>query len=185
MKKLLSLLACLALASPALADPSPNASTYQVATAGITVPALPTDLACLELTSGSAQIMSIDVNGHAPTTAVTASAQIVKRSTHNTGGTPTAFTPLGRATSTPASTALLQAYTVVPTPLGTLVGLYDEADSLIQPASATTGGAPALFDFTKGSPLIISGTEAICVTVPSTASGFAGATLEVTFRIQQ
>jgi hypothetical protein len=173
-----------ASAIKANADPSPNARTYDVATSGITVPALPTDLACLEVTSGMVQIIDITVNGHA-VTSVTASVQVVKRSTRNTGGTPTAFTPVPRMTGMAASTVVLQAYTVVPTPLGTLVGLVDEEDALIVAAASTTGPSPAHFDFSKGAPLTISGTEAICLTVPATTSGFAGATLEASFRLQQ
>lgn len=173
-----------ASALKAKADPMPNARTYDVATAGITVPALPTDLACLEVTSGSVQIVDITVNGHAAVS-VTASVQVVKRSTLNTGGAPTAFTPVPRKTGMAASTVVLKAYTVVPTPLGTLVGLVDEEDALIVAAASTTGPAPAHFDFSKGAPLTISGTEAICLTVPATTSGFAGASLEASFRLQQ
>jgi hypothetical protein len=168
----------------AKADPSPYANTYEVATTGITVPALPTDLACLEVTSGTVQVVGIIVNGHAGTS-VTASIQVIKRSTLDTGGTPTTFTPVPRKTGMAASTVVLRAYTVVPTPLGTLVGIMDEEDALIVAAASTTGGNPARFDFSQGSPLTISGTEALCLGVPATTSGFAGATLEATFRLQQ
>jgi hypothetical protein len=169
----------------AKADPSPGANTYDVATTGITVPALPTDLACLEVTSGVVQIIDIKVNGHAATTSVTASVQVIKRSTLNTGGTPTSFVPVPRKTGMAAATAVLKAYTVVPTPLGTTVGLVDEEDALIVTGASTTGGNPAHFVFNQGAPLTISGTEAICIAVPSTASAFAGASLEASFRIQQ
>jgi hypothetical protein len=173
-----------ASAIKAKADPSSYANTYEANISGITVPALPTDLACLEVTSGSVQVIGVIVNGHAAVS-VTASVQIIKRSTLNTGGTPTTFTPVPRKTGMAASTVTLKAYTVVPTPLGTLVGIVDEEDALIVAAASTTGGNPARFDFSQGSPLTISGTEAICIAVPSTASGFAGATLEATFKLQQ
>jgi hypothetical protein len=171
-------------ATKAKADPTPNANTYDFTSTGITVPALPTDLACLEVTSGSVQVMDIRVNGHAAT-AATASVQIIKRSTLNTGGTPTTFTPVPRKTGMAASTVVFRAYTTVPTPLGTLVGIVDEEDALLVPGGSTTGGNPAHFDFRNGAPLTISGTEALCISVPSTGSAFAGATLEASWQIQQ
>jgi hypothetical protein len=179
-----ALMACLGFTTAAHADSSAYANTYEVATTGITVPALPTDMACLEVTAGAVTVVDIKVNGHAAV-GVTTSVQVLKRSAHNTGGAPTAFTPTPRRTGMPASTAVLQGYTAVPTPLGALVGLVDEEDALIVAAASTTGGNPAHFDFKEGSALTISGTEAICVSAPATSSSFAGASLEVTFRLQQ
>jgi hypothetical protein len=178
-------LAMLGVLSPALADPNPYGYTYSVATAGITVPALPTDMACFEANASYAQIMRVTVNGHAAVAAV-ASVLLIKRSTVDTGGTPTTFTGVPRySLGTPAAGANLKAYTVVPTPLGTTVGTIDEEDALIVPGGSSTGGNPARFDFTKGAPLVVYGTEALCIAASSTASSFAGATLEVTIEWQQ
>lgn len=156
--------------------------TYRVATSGITVPALATDLACLEGTAGKQiRIWRIDVNGHAPTTAATASAQLHKRSTLNTGGTSTVFAGVPLNSNNAAPTLTFRAYTAVPATTGTEVGQLDEADALIQPSTSTTGGSPAIFEFKTGQPLFLnSATEALCISGSGTTTAFIGGSLEIT-----
>jgi hypothetical protein len=185
MKKLIAFLAALSLATPALAinDYTP---TYSANITGITVPALATDLACFESAAGSThRILRIDVNAHAPVTAVTASVRVELRSTLNTGGTSTVVVAGPYVSTNAASTATVRAYTAPPATTGTVVFVVDEADALLQPSAATTGGNIARFDFTLAQPLTLSGaTAAVCLAVPAT-SGFIGSVLEVTFVYSQ
>jgi hypothetical protein len=179
MKKLIAFLAALSFANVALANE--YTPTYSANITGITVPALATDLACFESAVGSThRILRIDVNAHAPVTAVTASVRVELRSTLNTGGTSTLIVSTPLVSGNAATTATVRAYTAPPATTGTIVGVVDEADALLQPAAATTGGNIARFDFTLGQPLTISGaTSAVCLAVPAT-SGFIGTVLEAT-----
>jgi hypothetical protein len=185
MKKLIAFLAALSLTTPAMAL-NEYTPTYSVGIVGITVPALATDLACFESAAGAThRILRIDVNAHAPTTAVTASVRVELRSTLNTGGTRTVFAAVPYVSTNAASTATISAYTAPPATTGTVVGVVDEADALLQPASATTGGNIARFDYSLAQPLTISGaTSAVCLAVPAT-SGFIGTVLEATFVFAQ
>lgn len=102
----------------------------------------PTDLFSL---AGSAtkkiRLVHAELSGTA-TTSTSSDVLLVKRSTANTGGTPTTITPVKHDTQTPggACTATIATYGSAPT-LGTLVGAVKDAQLTLPPAASST---PAL-----------------------------------------
>lgn len=106
--------------------------------------------------------------------AVNSSISIIRRSTLNSGGTPSSVTIVPNDTNNPASTATVTAYATAPTP-GTQVGIVRSQKLSIATATTTAFAAnPALFQFSVywDQPLILRGVnQNICVDVDATAGG--------------
>lgn len=106
--------------------------------------------------------------------AIVSDVVINKRSTLNTGGTPTAVTVVPHSSENPPGTATVTSYATAPTP-GTLVGAVRSQKLPITTTSGTLAPSPTLFQFSVywDQPIILAkgSTEALCVTVASTAGG--------------
>jgi len=132
------------------------------------------DIFCI---SGSAtkiiKIKGIRVSAIA-SAAVNSSVSVVRRSTLDTGGTPTSVTPVPSDTLNSAATAVVTGYATAPT-AGTLVGRIRAQKLPIGTTTSTSiSPAPALFQFSPywDQPQVLRGVnEALCIDVDSTAGG--------------
>jgi len=99
-------------------------ATYSAAILGLQVASGTTDFFCV---SGSASkvliVKKIRFSGTASST-TQVGVQLDIRSSANTGGTSSTLTDVPADTTNPAGTATVRAYTVNPSSLGTLVGMY-------------------------------------------------------------
>jgi hypothetical protein len=98
---------------------------------------------------------------------------VIKRSTANSGGTPTTITPVPNDSLNAAATATVKAFATAPTP-GTSVGQVRSQVITIPTTAAAVSPVLALFQFTPywDQPIVLHGVaEGICVNVPSTAGG--------------
>lgn len=141
------------------APPGVNKATYSAAF-DVTGYATPTDLWAI---GGSAsktiKINRISVNGQA-TTSTQVDLLLVKRSTANTGGTPTSITLVPMDSADAAASATVVSYAAAPV-LGTLVGsVRDSQATLPPPTSSTPSLTYLLWDFgtRNDKPLILHGT---------------------------
>lgn len=132
------------------------------------------DIFCI---SGSAtktiRVKGIRVSATA-SAAVNSAVSIIRRSTLNTGGTPTSITPVPSDSNNPSATAVTTAYATAPT-AGTTVGIVRSQKLPIGTATSTgISPSPALFQFSVywDQPQVLRGVnEALCVDVDSTAGG--------------
>lgn len=142
------------LAAPASAQFQPTPSnpttriTYRAAIIGLVPAATPTDILTISgsATKSTVVVDRIECSGFA-TTAGAMDIVAVKRSAINTGGTSTApvKVPLD-ANNTLASGAVVAAYTVNPSTLGTAVGPI-RADKFFLPVAAGTLDSKVTWDF--------------------------------------
>lgn len=155
-------------------------TSYQAVIAGYAAYATPTDIFCI---SGSAS-KTVLVTGLyitvQSTTATLATYTLLRRSTLNTGGTPTTYTPAMMDTTDPAATAVVTTYASAPT-TGTLAGTLE----IVGTATAVLTAAPAISNFftqissantfTLYKPVMLRGVnEALCI-------NFAGVALPLNF----
>lgn len=109
------------------------------------------------------RILRISIGG-AQTTAGFANIQLVKRSTANTGGTPSSplFGNVSYNSNNPAGTATIVAYQSAPT-VGNLVGIIRAAKINFQTATPTGAAQnPYVWDFSaRGQELILRGTSEV------------------------
>jgi hypothetical protein len=133
------------------------------------------DIFCI---SGSAtkivKVKAIHISAVA-SAAVVSTLSVARRSSLNTGGTPTVVTPVLSDTAVnPAATAVVTGYATAPT-AGTLVGRVRAQKLSIPTATSTTfATTPATFDFARywDQPQVLRGvTQALCVDVDGTAGG--------------
>ncbi len=99
--------------------------------------------------------------------------QLYKRSTADTGGTPTSVTAVPHDSLNAAATASVTAYATAPT-AGTLVGMIRSRVITIPTTSAGVESMAAIFHFTTSwdQPITLRGaTQGLCVAVPATAGG--------------
>jgi hypothetical protein len=98
---------------------------------------------------------------------------LIKRSTADSGGTPSAVTVVPNDSANPAATATVTAYATAPT-AGTTVGTVRSQDISVATTSGSIPSLYALFQFSVywDQPMVLHGVvEGICVNVPSTAGG--------------
>jgi hypothetical protein len=104
------------------------------------------------------------------TTAIVSDVTINKRSTLDTGGTPTTVTIVPNFSVNPVSTATITTYGTAPTP-GTLVGAIRSQKIPIPTTAGAISANPLLFQFSvywdQALTLARGSTEAACVTVPA------------------
>ena len=101
------------------------------------------------------------------------SVSLIKRSSLDSGGTPTAVTAVPNDSTNPAAVATVTAYATDPTP-GTQVGVVRAQRVPIGSVTTLVGAAYALFNTAtpSGQPLVLRGaSEALCVRVNNTAGG--------------
>lgn len=97
-------------------------ATYSAATLNLTPATLATDVLTLFGSATKAiKILRIGISG-VQTNAGQVTAQLIKRSATNTGGTSSAPTPTPHDSADAVATATVKAYTANPTALGTAVG---------------------------------------------------------------
>jgi hypothetical protein len=106
--------------------------------------------------------------------AINSAVSIVRRSTLDSGGTPTSVTPVPNDPLNSAATATVTAYATAPT-AGTLVGRIRAQKLAIGTATSTAlAPSPALFQFSVywDQPITLrSATQALCIDVDATAGG--------------
>lgn len=106
--------------------------------------------------------------------AVVADISVVKRSTADTGGTPTSLTLVPLDSAEAAATAAVTTYATAPT-AGTLVGaIRAQALPVATSTSPNLAPVPTLFDFATyhDQPVVLHGTaENVCLLVSATAGG--------------
>ncbi len=154
--------------------------TYSAGAAAYIGYASPTDFFSI---AGSAtktiKIINIRLSGYA-TANNNVPVALLKRSTANTGGTPTAVTKTPWDSANPAATATIATYGAAPT-LGTLVGALC-ACQVELPATSGVGGSIVQWNFNHlgGSPLILRGANEM-VTLNAYGTTFpAGTNLNIT-----
>lgn len=136
---------------------SPGGVSYAVGATGYAGYATPTDIFSIQ---GSAtktiKIYNIRISGYA-TADNNFNVGLFKRSTANTGGTPTTLTVVPMDSTSAAATGVATTYGTAPT-VGTLVGALC-ACQLQVPAQNGTGGTVLEWQFNRngGSPLILRG----------------------------
>lgn len=127
--------------APAQAQQLPSRPTYYAATLpnAYTAYATPTDLSCIY---GSASkttiIMRFGMSMHSTANAAQV-IDFVKRSTVDTGGTPTSLTPTALDTYSPSPGASMTTYAAAPT-TGTSIGIA----RTVEQASTTAGTTPGI-----------------------------------------
>lgn len=121
-------------------DGSITKATYSAAVTNLVTGLLATDIFTI---SGSAtktiRVTKISIDGLA-VTGGNFTVQLIKRSSANTGGTSTTATDVPHDSNNAAATAVVRAYTVNPTVLGTQVGLL-RSNRVFISGGATTGSA--------------------------------------------
>ena len=154
--------------------------TYSAGAASYTGYANPTDFFAIAGSSTKTiKIINIRLSGYA-TANNNIPIALVKRSTANTGGTPTSITKTPWDSTSSAATATLVTYAAAPT-LGTLVGNLC-ACQVELPATSGVGGSIVQWNFNHlgGSPLILRGTNEM-VTLNAYGVSFpAGTNLNIT-----
>jgi len=122
-------------------------ATYHAAIQGLLLVTSATDFFTI---TGSAtktiRIIRIGISG-TTNNAITTSINLIKRSTANTGGTSTTSTAVPNDSTNPAATAVVRAYTVNPTALGTSVGLMAALKSEFSLSTVATGSSKGVFEF--------------------------------------
>jgi len=145
-----------------------NKATYVAVATGYAAYATPTDIFSL---FGSATKL-IKVTKFAVLIQTTAAApqtlDLVKRSTANTGGTPTVLTAVPYDSTLAAATATARTYGAAPSALGTLVGLI-RTD--VRNSGTLTASSTAIGDGTLG--LANGGISAVSLTTPIILRGIA------------
>ena len=137
-------------------EPSTSA-TYSANIRNFTPAATPTDV--ISITGAANRTIKVlkVVLSATQTTAGINEWLLIKRSTANTGGTPTTATAVPFDSQNPTATATVVNYTANPT-TGTAVGTVDAQKA---PAQAATGTTPALLEFNlshlDGSPVVLRG----------------------------
>jgi hypothetical protein len=118
------------------------------------------------------KVKRISISGIA-SAAIINSVIVVKRSTADTGGTPTAVTLVPNDSANPAATATATVYATAPTP-GTLVGIVRSSYQAIPTTSNANAHEDKLEDFTSywDQPIVLRGVnQSLCLTIPATAGG--------------
>jgi hypothetical protein len=187
LKASLAIAAVLIGAVPALAQvpsyqsPPFQRPTFSASAVGLAVPQTGAgDAVCIYGAAGKiVRVKRIAISG-TDSTAQTANVTLVKRSAANTGGTSTTPTVGALDSANAASSAVVRAYTAVPTP-GAAVATV-RAQSLPLPASASASQYPPViwnFGETNSQDLILRGaSEGACVNFPA-AFTTAGPNLNV------
>lgn len=155
-------------------------ASYSSSTIGLTVAATPTDVFTI---SGSAtkiiRILRVFFTG-TQTTAATRDVYLIKRSTADTGGTSSTLANTSHDSTNAAGTAVVRAYTVNPTALGTSVGTVRGRKVFI-PAPATAANIDELgyfFGDKNDQSIVLRGVaESLCVNLNSASS--AGSSLNI------
>lgn len=138
-------------------EPSTSA-TYSANIRNFTPAATPTDV--ISITGAANRTIKVlkVVLSATQTTAGMNEWLLVKRSTANTGGTPTAATAVPFDSQNPTATASVVSYGANPSALGTTVGIVDAQKA---PAQASTGTTSALLEFNldhlDASPVVLRG----------------------------
>lgn len=107
-------------------------------------------------------------------TAAAVPLTVVKRSAANTGGTSTSPTAVPSDSAFPSSaSAVVRAYTVNPSGLGTAVGTVSAARIILSTASASVGSTPIEFNFERmyHRPVVLNGSSEVL------ALNFGGSTV--------
>jgi hypothetical protein len=146
--------------------------SYSYATLGYTGYVTATDILCI---IGSAttivRLRRIAISGRA-TAATNIDVALWKRTVLNTGGTPTAITPVLHDTViNPAATAVVQTYVSAPTISGTGI-LMRAQQSNVSAAGAGGAAVPVEFDFGQSgaqSAVLRSATESYCLSLGGAA----------------
>jgi len=137
-------------------------TTYMAASAAFTPPATPNDVFSIYgSASKTVRVTRIGISGIQNTAGVN-SWFLIKRSTANTGGTPTTLTNVPNDSNNTAATATVVNYTANPSPLGSTVGTV-WSGKINSPAAATAGigGLQGIvLDFVDmfGQPICLRGT---------------------------
>jgi hypothetical protein len=170
----LAMLAAPALAqTPSFQQPPLERPTFEASVSGMQVPQTGAgDAFCI---TGSAtktvRVKRIQISG-TDTTAQTSVMNLVIRSAANTGGTlVTTPTDVPLSSSNVAGTAVIKAYTAVPTP-GTAVGIAQSQSIGFQAATVGTPGSAMVWTYLPSEDLsqeiVLQGvTQSACVNFPS------------------
>lgn len=156
----------LAAAQQAGAHPT----TYSAAISGLVPVASATDVFTITGSpTATVRVTRCEVSGTA--TAISVSAQWVKRSTANSGGSPASVPAVPHDSSDPAATATVLSYTANPVGLGTLVGLLRAVRAAL-PGAGTLGAIVSLaFGDRPAKPIVLRGVNEVL------ALNLAGATI--------
>lgn len=167
----LSLLASAALAQvPSFAQPPLQRQTFTASFSALAVPQTGAgDAVCLV---GSATktiwVQRVQFSGFKTTLQPGVVANLVKRTVANTGGTSSAGTIAKMDSNNGAATAVLNGYTVVPTP-GAGANVRSQYVSFA--AATTVVSAPTIWDFSAvnlSQPVVLRGVaQALCVNFPA------------------
>ncbi len=164
--------------TPTVVTPSTNVATYRPAF-DVTGYTTPTDLwqLCGSATK-TVKVRYIRLSGTA-TTATSSDIILVKRSTADTGGTPTSITLTSSDSQNAASGASLVTFAAAPT-LGTLVGAFDDQQLTMPPPTSSTPAVTYLpFEFgARGEQPVVLRGVAECI-----ALNFQGAALPAGMKI--
>ncbi len=128
--------------------------------------------------AGIVRVKSVSISG-IDTTAQEGVADLVVRSTLDTGGTSTTPTAIPHASTDSAAAATLAAYTAVPTP-GTAVGTLAASNVFFNTATAGVGDhVNWTFDpqLLAQEPTLLSATQSLCIEFPN-AFTTAGPTIQ-------
>lgn len=126
-------------------------TTYSVGVTGFTPAATATDFwQIIGSNTKTVRVQRISISGFA-TAAITQDIQLIKRSTANTGGTPSALTIVPYDANDAAPTAVVNTFAANPSPLGTSLGIARSAKLNL---GATGAAGSIVWDFstrnTKG-----------------------------------
>lgn len=137
-----------------------SAATYSAAITGLAVAAAATDFWTITgSASKTVRLKRIQFSGVA-TAAAAVSFQLIKRSTADTGGTSTAPTVTSFDSNNAAGTATVNAYTVTPTGIGTLVGIIKALRATMTTAAGAIPQVPVIINFSDNDEqgLVLRGT---------------------------
>lgn len=149
--------------------------TYGVGTPSFTAATTPTDIWSLPgNATTTVEVIQLTVTTFHATTGASGLVQLIRRNaTNQAGGTRTTTTPLPLDTRNTTALSIPGYYTVVPTTLGTSIGIISSAIV----TQGTTGAGTINFNFEPragGQPIRLSGTtDLLCINVAN-ALGIAG-----------